>query len=269
MHIVVCIKQVPDMPNIRIDRQRMTVVREGVESIINPMDQVALAASLELRGREGGEVTALSMGPPQSEEALREVLASGADHAILLSDPAFAGADTLATSRVLARAISRIKPSPDLVLCGMRTIDSDTGHVGPQIAEELDLPEVCGVNEIHSDKGFLVVKRVSDGFLDTIRVSLPALFTVHQDLCPVKHIPFGDVEVAFSERNVVRWGIKDLDLKEEEVGFKGSATQIRRLFPPPPKRKGEIVNGSPQTLVDEFIRKLEALSILDEEEGNE
>lgn len=269
MNIVVCIKQVPDTPTIRMDRQRMTIIREGVKSIINPMDYVALVASLDLRGREGGQVIVLTMGPPQSEEALREALAAGADRAILLTDPAFAGADTLATSRVLAQAISRLEPFPDLVLCGMRTIDSDTGHVGAQIAEELDLPQVCGVNEIHPEGDALVVKRLSDDFLDTIRVTLPALLTVNQELCPVGYVPFGALEVAFSHGDVPHWGLKDLGLKEEEVGLKGSATQVWKLQPPQSKREVEMVSGSPQTLIDSLIRKLETMSILDEEDGNE
>ena len=127
MNIVVCIKQVPDVPEIRVDQQRMTIIREGVESIINPLDRVALEAAMVLRNEEGGKVTAITMGPLQSEEALREAIAVGADEAILLSDPAFAGADTLATSHVIARAISLMETFPDLILCGMQTIDSDTG----------------------------------------------------------------------------------------------------------------------------------------------
>ena len=269
MNIVVCIKQVPDVPTIRIDRQRMTIIREGVKSIINPLDYVALEASLELRSREGGQVIVMTMGPPQSEESLREALAAGADRAILLTDSAFAGADTLATSHVLAKAISKLEPFPDLVLCGMQTIDSDTGHVGPQLAEELNLPQVCGVNEIHLEGDALVVKRLSDNFLDTIRVTLPALLTVNQALSSVRNLPFGDLEVAFSQSDVIQWGLEDLGLKEEEVGFKGSATQVWKLHAPPAKRGGEMVSGSPQVLADHLIRKLEALSILDEEEGNE
>ncbi len=269
MNIVVCIKQVPDEPTIRMDRQRMTIIREGVKSIINPLDCVALEASFELRSRQGGEVIVLTMGPPQSEEALREAMAMGADRAILLADPIFAGADTLATSHVLATAISKLDPFPDLVLCGMQTIDSDTGHVGPQIAEELGIPQVCGVNEIHLEEDFLMVKRLSDGFLETLRVDLPALLAVTHELTSVRHLPFRALEVAFSERGVTQWGLEDLNLKEEEVGFKGSATQVWKLQPPPPRREGDLVTGSPQTLVDHLIRKLEALSILDEEDGHE
>jgi len=264
MNIVVCIKQVPDVPSIRIDRERMTIIREGVESIINPLDCVALEAALSLRGREGGRITVLSMGPPQSEEALNEALASGADEAILITDPAFAGADTLATSHVLATAIFRLEPFPDLVICGNQTIDSDTGHVGPQIAEELDLPQVCGVNEIHPEGDYLMVKQLKEGVLNTISVNMPALITVSQGLAVPHHIPLGDLEKAFSDRETVRWGLDTLGLKKEEVGLSGSATLVTRLHRPPPKKRGEILNDPPQNLVDHLITKLEILGILDE-----
>jgi electron transfer flavoprotein alpha/beta subunit len=250
MHIAVCIKQVPDVPNIRINRERMTIIREGVESIINPVDVVALEACLDLRKRRNGRITVLTMGPPHSEEALLEALAFGADQAILVSDPAFAGADTLATSHVLARALSLLNPFPDLVLCGRQTIDSDTGHVGPQIAEELGIPQVCGVNEIHLEAPFVVVKQVSDGVLNTLRVSMPALLTVSHDLVVPHHI-------------------KDLGLRPEEVGLAGSATRVWKLYKPPPKRKGEVISGTPQELVGHLMEKLEALSILDEETASE
>jgi electron transfer flavoprotein beta subunit len=268
MNIAVCIKQVPDVPSIRMDGERMTVLRDGVESVINPLDCVALQAAMDLRDEQGGEVAVLTMGPPQSEEALREAMAAGADRAILLTDPAFSGADTLATSHVLATAISKLDPFPDLVLCGTQTIDSDTGHVGPQLAEQLNLPQVCGVNEIHVEEDFLTVKRLSDGFVETLQVNLPALLTVNQELRSVGHLPFGALQVAFSEREIIRWGLEDLGLKQEEVGLQGSATQVWKLTPPPPKREGAIFSGSPQILVDHLIRKLEDLSILDEEDGH-
>lgn len=267
MNIVVCIKQVPDEPTIRIDLERMTLIREGVESTINPLDRVALEAGLDLRRRAGGQVTVLSMGPPQSMESLREALATGADRAILLTDPAFAGADTLATSHVLARAISRLETFPDLLLCGVQTTDSDTGHVGPQIAEELGLPQVCGVSEINLEGDSLVVERLSDGFLDTVRVTLPALISVNRELCPLRSLPLGALEMAFSQGDISRWGREELGLSEEEVGFKGSATRVQRLLPPAPMRKGEFVNGSPHLLVGRLTRILEALGILDEEDG--
>jgi electron transfer flavoprotein beta subunit len=267
MNIVVCIKQVPDTPFIRIDRVRMTIIRDGVESIINPLDRIALEAALDLKQKEGGKVSVLTMGPAQSEEALREAIAAGADEAILLSDPGFAGADTLATSRVLAKAISKMDPFPDLILCGKQTIDSDTGHVGPQLAEELNWPQVCGVTEIHVEMNALVVKQLSDGFQNTYKVNLPALLTVSQGLNVPRHIPLGDLEQAFSNGRVIRWGLKDLNLQPEEVGFSGSATTVLRLYRPPQKRKGEVVTGSSQTLAEHLIGKLVSLSILDEDEA--
>lgn len=265
MRIVVCIKQVPDVPSIRIDRHRMTIIREGVESIINPLDCVALEAAVQLRKKASGSITVISMGPPQSEEALREAMAFGADQGILLTDSAFAGADTLATSHVLARAITKLTPFPDLVLCGKQTIDSDTGHVGPQIAEELDLPQVCGVHQIHLKGDYLMVKRLYDGFLDTLHVRLPALLTVSPEIYAPHHIPLGNLEEAFSEGDVIRWGLEDLDLKDQEVGLLGSATRVWKLHKAEAKRGGIIVSGSPQSLTEDFIRKLEALSIIDEE----
>jgi len=269
MEILVCIKQVPDVPAIRMDRRRMTIIREGVESIINPLDDVALESAIELREREGGRVRVMTMGPPQSEAVLREAMALGADEGILLSDPAFAGADTLATSHVLARAVSRLDPFPDLIMCGMQTIDSDTGQVGPQLAEELNLPQICGVNEIKVRGRTLRVRRLSDGFMDTMETLLPALVTVGHGLHSVRDLPLGDLQQAFSEPEILKWDRIDLDLSPQEVGLQGSATRVRRLHPPMPKRKGECVAGSPEILVDRFIRELESLSILDEEHGGE
>lgn len=267
MHIVVCIKQVPDSPNIRIDPERMTVIREGVKSVINPLDCVALETALILKKKQGGCITVLSMGPPQSEEALFEALAYGADRAVLLTDQAFAGADTLATSHVLARAIARLEPYPDLILCGKQTVDSDTGHVGPQIAEELGWPQVCNVHEIHGEGSYLTVKQVSDSFLNTLRVSLPALLTVGPELSIPHHLPLGDVEAAFLKNKIIQWGLPDLGLDPQAVGLSGSATKVWKLSKTPRKKQGELLSGAPQVLAEAFIRKLENLSILDEEEA--
>jgi electron transfer flavoprotein alpha/beta subunit len=269
LNIVVCIKQVPDAPSIRMGKDRVTVIREGVESIINPLDAVALDAALMFKERQGARVSVLTMGPPQSEEALREALASGADQAVLISDPRFAGADTLATSHTLARAISRLEPSADLVLCGKQSIDSDTGHVGPQIAEELDLPQACGVTEIHLEGSSVMVRQVSDGFVNTLRLNLPALLTVSHELSVPRHLPLGEIERAFTQGDIIRWGLADLHLEAGEVGWEGSATKVLRLYRPPPKRSGEIIVGSSLETVDCLIKKLESLSIIDEEDAGE
>lgn len=267
LRMVVCIKQVPDVPSVRMDQERMTVIREGVESIINPLDGVALETALDLRARVGGSVTAVTMGPPQSEAALREALAMGADQAVLLTDPAFAGADTLVTSHVLATAIRRL--APDLIVCGQQTIDSDTGHVGPQIAEELDLPQACGVIEIHLEPGMLTVKRVSDGFLETLSVTLPALVTVGRPARPLCDLGLGALERAFSREEILCWNLEDLGLRPEAVGFAGSATRVWKLHPPAQRQGGRLVTGSPLEAVTHLIEKLEALSIIDEEDGGQ
>jgi electron transfer flavoprotein beta subunit len=269
MNIAVCIKQVPDTPGIRMDKERMSIIRDGVESIINPLDAVALDAALSLREKEGGKVVVLTMGPPQSEEALREALAAGADEGVLITDPRFAGADTLATSYTLARAISLLSPFPDVILCGRQSIDSDTGHVGPQIAEELDLPQACGVTEIHPEGRSLIVRQVSDGFLNTLRVTLPALLTVSHELSLPRYLSFGDIERAFSTGRIDRWGLEDLGLEAHKVGFEGSATKVLRLYRPPPKQRGEIATGSTQELVARIIHRLESLSVIDEEGGGD
>jgi electron transfer flavoprotein beta subunit len=268
MNIVVCIKQVPDVPAIRIDRERMTVIREGVESIINPLDRTALDAALLLRAKTGGIVSVITMGPPQSEEALREALAAGADDALLLTDKDFAGGDTLVTSHVLATAIEQMKPSTDLVLCGMHTIDSDTGHVGPQIAEQLGLPQVCGVTEIRLGQDCLVVERLGDGFLDTIRVRPPVLMTMAQSEHQVRDISLGALEKAFSSGRVDIVGRRELGLKAREVGLSGSATRVVSLRTPPPKGNAEMpTSGPPEILCGILMKTLETLSIINEEDG--
>lgn len=268
MNIVVCIKQVPDVLSLRMDRKRMTIIREGVESVINPLDYDALYMALELKRKEGAHITVMTMGPPQSEEALREAMGAGADRGILLTDPAFAGADTLATSHVLASAISRERPFPDLILCGVQTVDSDTGHVGPQVAEELGLPQVCGVEHLHLEGGDLVAAARGDGFVETIRARLPAVVTVAGGAPSMIPVPLGAVQDAFEGGEVIRLGLKELSLAPEEVGLQGSATRVVRLHPPKPARQGEMVEGPSETLVEALIRKLESLSILDEEEDH-
>lgn len=270
MNIVVCIKQVPDVPAIRIDRERMTVAREGVESMINPLDMVALETAVRLRREVGGTVSVVTMGPPQSEEALREALAAGADSALLLTDKDFAGGDTLATSTVLGAAIARMNPSADLVLCGMHTIDSDTGHVGPQIAEQLGIPQVCGVNEIRTGAHGLIVERSGDGFWDTMKLHLPALITVAQGASRVADITLGALEKAFSTGRVERAGRRELGLEVDEVGLRGSATMVSSLRTPPPKKNSGAPHcGTPEVLCRIVIHTLEALNIIDEADDKE
>lgn len=268
MEIAVCIKQVPDAPTIRIDEHRMTVIRDGVESMINPLDRVALEAALCLKAGGGAGVHVLTMGPEQSEAVLREALALGADRATLLSDPAFAGADTLATSQVLARAISRLVPSPDLILCGTHTVDSDTGHVGPQLAEALGIPQVCGAHGIEwKDREFLV-ERLSDGFRETFRILPPVLLTLTSRYGSPRELGLAALEAAFSPgTKILREDCLSLGLNPQEVGFGGSATRVRALRQPTSRRRGEVIRGTPREVAEALIARLASLNVLEETRG--
>ncbi len=263
MRIVVCIKQVPAQADIRIDEERWTLVREGVPSMINPSDVEGLETALTLRDRHNGEILAMTMGPPRSEEALREALAMGADRAILLTDERLMGSDTLVTSLVLARAIERLPWQPDLILCGARSSDSDTGQVGPQLAEELGLPHVAYVQEVTKDGQSLVVRRTLDRYWETIRVRLPALLTVSRAPATAREISLRSIDKAFEEGAMERWGIVELGLDPRVVGHSGSATRVRRIFRPEGHIRTKWVRGDPQGAVDEIVRALVDRHILD------
>jgi len=182
MHVVVCIKQVPDSKNVRIDPETNTLVRQGVQSIVNPHDWYAVEAALKFRDANGGKVTAITMGPPQAEEALREVLALGVDDAALLTDRAFAGADTWATSLTLARAVARAR-ARDLVICGKQAIDGDTAQVGPEISAHLDLPYVTYVRHLELVNGSrLRAERITDLGYEVVETGLPVLVTVVREI---------------------------------------------------------------------------------------
>lgn len=263
MRIVVCIKQVPAQADIRIDEERWTLVRQGVPSRINPHDVEGLETALTLRDRHNGEVLVMTMGPPQSEEALREALAMGADRAILLTDQRLAGADTLATSLALAGAIERLTWQPDLILCGARSADSDTGQVGPQLAEELGIPHVAYVEEVTKEQQALVVRRRLDRYWETIRVRLPALLTVSRAPDTVREISLRSIDKAFKEGAVERWGIAELGLEPRSVGHSGSATWVRRIFRPEAHIRTRWVKGDPQEAVNEILQALVDRHILD------
>lgn len=263
MRIVACIKQVPAQADIRIDEQRWTLVRQGVPNRINPHDAEGLETALMLRDHYGGEVLVISMGPPQSEEALREALAMGADCAILVTDRSLAGADTLVTSLVLARAIERLQWRPDLILCGARSSDSDTGQVGPQLAEELGIPHVAYVQEVTKEEEALVVRRSLDRYWETIRVRLPALLTVSRAPGPVREISLRSIHQAFKEGAMERWGIAELGLDPRLVGHSGSATTVRRIFRPEGHTRTKWVRGGPQEAANEILQALVDRHILD------
>jgi electron transfer flavoprotein beta subunit len=261
MDIIVLIKQVPDTTEVKIDKKKGTMIREGVPTIINPDDTHAIEEALRLRDKLGGKVTVLTMGPPQAIEALQEASAMGTDENILLTDKAFAGADTWATSYTLAAAIKKIGKF-DLIICGRQAIDGDTAQIGPQVAEHLDLPQITYVKDIEIEGTALRVEKVMENGIQKIETSLPALVTVIKDLNKPRYPTVGGVVEACRERDYTIWGADDIDADPNELGLQGSPTQVRKVFSPEPHAEGIILQGSVEEMVKELVTKLKEDSVL-------
>jgi len=246
MYFVVCVKMVPDTTQVKIDPVTNTLIREGVPFITNPFDTHAVEEALRLKEKYGGRVTALSMGPPSAEVILRKALALGVDDAVLLSDRAFGGADTLATSAVLAAAIARLSQQEpvDIVLCGKQTIDGDTAQVGPGIASRLKFAQLTLVDrviEIHKEKKIIVVRRALEDRYEIIESKLPAMITVVRE-CNLPRYPTVPGRLEAAEVNPPVWTNDILKLDPNTIGLNGSPTQVRRIFAPQ-REKGEIIDG--------------------------
>ncbi|HEX3015942.1 MAG TPA: electron transfer flavoprotein subunit beta/FixA family protein, partial [Desulfobacteria bacterium] len=241
MHCVVCLKQVPDTSEVRIDPKTNTLMREGVPSIINPYDAHALEEALAIRDKMGGKVTVVSMGPPQAVDSLRKAISLGADEAILLSDRAFAGSDTLATSYILARALEKIRAEQglDLVLCGKQAIDGDTAQVGPGIARRLNLPQLTYVIKVEWVRnGEIQVQRKLEDGKEIAKAKLPALITVEKEINEIRYATFPNMLQGAKYQAVV-WGTGQFNLDPAEMGLKGSPTSVSRIFAPPARTGGE------------------------------
>ncbi len=246
MQIVCCIKQVPDTTQIKIDPETNTLIRAGVESICNPYDLVAVEAAVQLAEKYGGKVTVISMGPPQTESALRECLALGAAEAILLSDRAFAGADTLATSYTLSRTISKIAATDPvhLVICGKQAIDGDTAQTGPGIATWLGYNQFTYVSEIiNVENDTIKVKREVEGGSETIEGTLPALLTTELELATPRYAILPELVRALKQ-DVKVWGAEEIDTMPERLGLKGSPTSVREIFAPPVRGGGLVFDST-------------------------
>ncbi len=231
MKIIVCIKQVPDTANVRLDPETHTLKREGVESIVNPFDLFALEAALRLREELGGAITAITMGPPQAAEVIKEAIGYGVDDGLLVSDRAFAGADTWATTRALAAAVEHLGGA-DLIVCGKQAVDGDTAQVGPGLAQRLDLPQVAfvkGWREI-SD-GHLVLERQMDDGFDVVRLPLPGLITVVREVGEPRP-PSLKGKMRAKKYQVPAVGAAELGLDPAEVGLAGSHTEVVKVFAP-------------------------------------
>jgi electron transfer flavoprotein alpha/beta subunit len=256
LNIIVCVKQVPQANDVRIDPETGVLIREGVPSITNPEDSNALEEALLLREEHGGNIVAITMGPPQAEEALRDALAMGADEAILLCDRAFAGADTLATSYTVGSAIRKLGYF-DLILCGTKTLDGNTGQVGPQLAEFLDLPQITYARKVDIQGEILRAERAFEEGYELIETRLPALVTVTREINQARIPSVDQIVQSYREKEVRIWSAADLGVHEHSVGLDGSATKMGRIYKPDfGKRKVEFIEGSTEDVVQGLLAKL-------------
>lgn len=253
MKIVVCIKQVPDTNEVKIDPVTGTLIREGVPSIINPDDKNAIEEALRLKEDLGANVTVLTMGPPQAEYALREALAMGADEAVLLTDRAFGGADTWATSLTLAKALDKI--GYDLILAGRQAIDGDTAQVGPEIAEHLNIPQVTYVEKVEVLENSLLVRRALEDGYETIKVKTPCLLTAIKELNKPRYMNMYDIFTCY-KKEIKRFTAADLDIDTSLIGLSGSPTRVMQSFTKGLKSPGEKIETTPEDSALFITKKL-------------
>ena len=258
MKIIVCVKQVPDAKDVRLDPKTNTLSREGVESIMNPYDRHALEEAVRLKEEYGGTVTVITMGPPQAETTLRDAVSCGADEAALVSDRAFAGADTWATTYTLAMAIKKIGDF-DLILCGKQAIDGDTAQVGPGLAQRLDIPFVAYARKIatYADNMLRLERLMDDGY-DEVEVALPALLTVVKEINDPR-IPSLKGKMKAKKISILTLTAEDIEADPNSLGLKGSTTQVVRIFSPEPRGDRMIFSGSAEEQVDQLVSKIEGL----------
>jgi len=278
MKIIACMKWVPDTHDVKVDPVTNALIREGVKHIINPFDENAIEAGLQLRERLGGTLTVLCMGPRQAEEGLRRSIAMGADEAILLSDAAFRGSDTLATSNALASAVRKIgelarapaataMPADsvglgiDLILCGKQAIDGDTAQVPAGLAERLGIPQVTFAISIEAgENNRLRVKRVGDEAYELIEVKMPALVSVVKQINEPRYPAMKGVLKA-KKFSVKVWTAADLGVDPKTVGFDGSPTWVARTFVPSRHSRGQTLTGATRDVVDQLANIISALNI--------
>lgn len=257
MRIIVPIKQVPETNAVKMDEESGTMIRDGVEAIINPLDLYAIEVAIQLREQHDGEVIAISMGPPKAIKALKEAIAMGCDSAVLLSDKAFAGADTWATSYVLAAAIKRMGDC-DMIICGERATDGDTGQVGPGIASFLDMPVLTYIGKVDEVTGEKAVahRLVEDGY-EVLETSLPAVLTVVKEVGDPR-LPTLRGKQKAKQAEIPTWAASDLDVEDDKLGLNGSPTRVVKIFRPTVMRECEKVTATDDKSVNEAVDKLVA-----------
>ena len=255
MHIVVCIKQVPDTTDVKIDPKTNTLMREGVASVVNPFDMFAVEESLRLKEKLGGTITALCMGPPQADSALREVIAMGVDKGILVTDRAFAGSDTWATSYTLAMAIKKIGDF-SIIICGKQASDGDTAQVGPGIATHLNLPQITYIRKIEEvDDKHIVAQRLLEDGHEFVNSPLPCVLTVVKEINEPRLASLkGKMNARKAE--ITKWTAKDIGAEPAKLGLDGSPTKVVKIFTPSPRQGGQMLTGEPEEIVRKLVEHL-------------
>lgn len=265
MKIVVCIKQVPDTNEVKINQETGTLIRDGVKSIMNPDDKNALESALQLKDKYGASVAVLSMGPPQAKEILREALSMGADEVFLISDRKFGGSDTWATATIIASAIEKMGDY-DIILCGRQAIDGDTAQVGPEIAEFLDIAQITYVKEIELDRDVLKVKRFTENGDYTYEVKTPVLLTAIKELNTPRYPTVRGIIENYgddSESKINVISFEDLKVDESQIGLKGSPTNVYKSFVPVKNKSSQIIEGQTvKEITDKLIMKLSEVNLV-------
>ncbi len=260
MNIIVCIKQVPDTAEVRIDPVTKNLVREGVKSIVNPFDSYAIEEGVRLKEKFGGKVIVLTMGPPQAEAVLREAISLGCDEGVLVSDRAFAGSDTLATSYTLSKAIEKIKDY-DIIICGKQAVDGDTAQVGPGIAATLDIPQITYVRKIDEIKDSMITaERATEDGYEIAQTKLPCLLTVVKEV-NVPRLPSLKGKMKAKSAVITMWKAADIGGEESRLGLKGSPTEVWKIFTPPPRPKGKIYEGDAKEAVNQLVDSIKVVSL--------
>ncbi|MDD3905677.1 MAG: electron transfer flavoprotein subunit beta/FixA family protein [Candidatus Omnitrophica bacterium] len=260
MNIIVCIKQVPNTTDVKIDPVTNTLIRDGVESVINPFDTYAIEEAVRLKERFGGKVTVITMGPPQAENALKEAISLGCDEAILVSDRKFAGSDTWATSYTLSCAIKKIG-AYDCVICGKQASDGDTAQVGPGISTHLDIPQVTYVKKVEemTEKKAKVERMTEDGY-DIVETPLPCLLTVVKEI-NTPRIPSLKGMMRAKSAKITKWNADDIKADPKSLGLDGSPTRVVKIFTPPARKGGEMLKGDTGDIAKELTELLKDIVI--------
>ncbi len=260
MNIIVSIKQVPNTTDVKIDPVTNTLIRDGVESVINPFDAYAIEEAVRLKERFGGKVTVITMGPPQAENALKEAISLGCDEGILVSDRKFAGSDTWATSYTISMAIKKIGAF-DIVLCGKQASDGDTAQVGPGISTHLDIPQVTYVKKIEDikDNRAKVERMMEEGY-DIVETPIPCLFTVVKEINSPR-LPSLKGMMRAKSAKIIKWTAADINADPKSIGLDGSPTRVVKIFTPPPRKGGEMLKGETSDIAKEVAELLKDVVI--------